>query len=291
MGLGHPGAERAGLRVLQGRARPLITALRELGCTSAVGSATARGKSVWRGGRVTLGRQPSPCPGSPISMILAPFPPARGRLGLRRRDDARRVQRERVPGRRPGARIGHLGRRDARVRPRRRSPRSRRSRLMSNVEKGARDVPVDTRLTLEADGGTLRKVTVTSAAGPVPGKMSGDNVTWVAGSLLEPGTAYAVTTVARRSDGADKTLRSTLPHRRPDPRPADLPLGGAARRRDRRRRHAGDRLVRRRGHRQGDHREAPQRHLHAQAARRLALDQRPRGALAARRATGAPAPT
>ena len=36
-------------------------------------------------------------------------------------------------------------------------------RLMSNVEKGARDVPVDTRLTLEADGGTLRKVAVTSA--------------------------------------------------------------------------------------------------------------------------------
>ena len=83
-------------------------------------------------------------------------------------------------------------------------------RLMSNVEKGARDVPVDTRLTLEADGGTLRKVTVTSAAGPVPGKMSGDNMTWVAGALLEPGTAYTVTTVARRSDGADKTLRSTF---------------------------------------------------------------------------------
>ncbi len=81
---------------------------------------------------------------------------------------------------------------------------------MSNVEKGARDVPVDTRLTLESDGGTLRKVSVTSAAGPVPGKMSGDNTTWVAGGLLEPGTAYTVTTLARRSDGAEKTLRSTF---------------------------------------------------------------------------------
>ena len=53
-------------------------------------------------------------------------------------------------------------------------------------------------------------MTVTSAAGPVPGKMSGDKVTWVAGALLEPGTAYAVTTVARRSDGTDKTLRSSF---------------------------------------------------------------------------------
>ena len=40
--------------------------------------------------------------------------------------------------------------------------------------------------------------------------MSGDNMTWVAGGLLEPGTAYSVTTLARRSDGADKTLRSTF---------------------------------------------------------------------------------
>ena len=83
-------------------------------------------------------------------------------------------------------------------------------RLMSNVEKGARDVPVDTRLTLETDGGTLRKVSVTSPAGTVPGKMSGDKVTWVAGSLLEPGTSYAVSAVARRSDGTDQNLRSTF---------------------------------------------------------------------------------
>ena len=82
--------------------------------------------------------------------------------------------------------------------------------LMSNVEKGALDVPVDTRLTLEADGGTLRKVAVSSASGPVPGKLSGDKVTWVAGALLEPGTSYDVTTQARRSDGAVKTLRSSF---------------------------------------------------------------------------------
>ena len=72
-----------------------------------------------------------------------------------------------------------------------------------------------------------------------------------------------------------------LPHRRPDPGPADLPVGGAAGRRDRGRGHAGDRHVRRRGDRQGHHREAPERHLDAQAARCLALDLRPRGALEA----------
>ncbi|MEO6511280.1 MAG: Ig-like domain-containing protein, partial [Nocardioides sp.] len=83
-------------------------------------------------------------------------------------------------------------------------------RLMSNVEKGARDVPVDTRLTLEAENGTLQQVTVTSPAGDVAGTMSGDNVTWAAGSLLEPGAAYAVTTVARRVDGSDVTRRSTF---------------------------------------------------------------------------------
>ena len=119
--------------------------------------------------------------------------------------------------------------------------------VMANVERGARDVPVDTRLTLEADGGTLRKVAVSSAAGEVPGKMSGDNITWVAQSLLEPGTDYAVTTVARRSaDGADRHAAYALPHRRPDPGPADLPVGGAARGRDGRRGHAGHRHLRRR---------------------------------------------
>ena len=82
--------------------------------------------------------------------------------------------------------------------------------VMSNVKRGATDVPVDTRLTLEADGGTLRKVSVTSPAGPVTGKLSGDDVTWVADGLLEPGTAYAVTTLARRSDGADVTKRSSF---------------------------------------------------------------------------------
>jgi lipoprotein-anchoring transpeptidase ErfK/SrfK len=83
-------------------------------------------------------------------------------------------------------------------------------KLMSNVKKGARDVPVDTRLTIEAENGTLQKVSVTSSAGSIPGKLSGDQATWVATSLLEPGTAYAVTTVAQRADGSKVTKRSTF---------------------------------------------------------------------------------
>jgi hypothetical protein len=78
-------------------------------------------------------------------------------------------------------------------------------RLMSNVDKGASDVPVDTRLTMEVENGTLQQVSVTSPAGDVEGKMSGDNATWVADSLLEPGASYAVTTVAQRSDGSQVT--------------------------------------------------------------------------------------
>ncbi len=81
-------------------------------------------------------------------------------------------------------------------------------KVLSNVDKGASDVPVDTRLTVESDGGTLRKVTVTSAAGPVRGKLSGDKTTWVAGSLLEPGTSYSVKTVAANSEGTQRTVRS-----------------------------------------------------------------------------------
>ncbi len=78
----------------------------------------------------------------------------------------------------------------------------------SNVRKGARNVPVDTRLTVEAEGGTLRRVTVTSKAGSVRGKLSGDKATWVAGALLEPGTSYSVTTVASNAAGTERTVRS-----------------------------------------------------------------------------------
>jgi lipoprotein-anchoring transpeptidase ErfK/SrfK len=64
-----------------------------------------------------------------------------------------------------------------------------------------RDVSVDQRLEVVASGGTLRKVSVTSAAGPLAGALSDDGTGWLASGRLEPGTAYAVTSVAERSDG------------------------------------------------------------------------------------------
>ena len=85
----------------------------------------------------------------------------------------------------------------------------------------------------------------------------------------------------RRRPGPRDQGRPRVPHRPADAGPADLPEHRAARRRDRRRRHAGDRPVRRRGHRQGLDREAPVGAVQPPSGRRLALDQRPRGALAA----------
>jgi lipoprotein-anchoring transpeptidase ErfK/SrfK len=63
------------------------------------------------------------------------------------------------------------------------------------------DVAVDQRLEVVASGGTLRTVTVSSAAGPLRGALSDDGTGWLASGRLEPGTAYAVRSVAERSDG------------------------------------------------------------------------------------------
>ena len=52
---------------------------------------------------------------------------------------------------------------------------------------------------MRADGGTLDRVEVTSAAGPVAGKVSGG--TWKATDRLEPGTDYVLSASATRSDG------------------------------------------------------------------------------------------
>ena len=62
----------------------------------------------------------------------------------------------------------------------------------ANVRRGARSVPVDTRLTVTAQRGTIRNVRVTSAEGDIAGKVSADHTTWTADTLLEPGTAYTV---------------------------------------------------------------------------------------------------
>ena len=63
----------------------------------------------------------------------------------------------------------------------------------------ARSVPIDTPVTVSADGGDLSDVRITSAAGPVEGRVEGG--TWTSTSLLEPGTDYRIAASATRSDG------------------------------------------------------------------------------------------
>ncbi|MBD3926970.1 L,D-transpeptidase family protein [Nocardioides cavernae] len=60
-------------------------------------------------------------------------------------------------------------------------------------------VPIDAPVTVSADGGDLSDVRVTSAAGPVEGRVQGG--TWTSTSLLEPGTDYRISASATRSDG------------------------------------------------------------------------------------------
>ena len=60
-------------------------------------------------------------------------------------------------------------------------------------------VPIDAPVTVSADGGDLSDVRVTSAAGPVQGRV--ESGTWTSTSLLEPGTDYRISASATRSDG------------------------------------------------------------------------------------------
>lgn len=74
-------------------------------------------------------------------------------------------------------------------------------RLVSSVEKGATGVPVDRELSVEAKGGSIDSVAVSSPAGVVPGQVQAGGSRWVATGRLEPGTAYTMKTVAEKADG------------------------------------------------------------------------------------------
>ena len=71
----------------------------------------------------------------------------------------------------------------------------------------ARDeVRIDREVRLTATGGKLRSVRVTSAVGPLPGKLSQDESTWVSTGRLEPGVGYRIHSTGVRSDG-EKVVR------------------------------------------------------------------------------------
>ena len=80
--------------------------------------------------------------------------------------------------------------------------------VSTNVPRGALHVPVDRRVSVRADSGTLTAVTVSSKSGPVVGRMSADKKTWTAGTLLEPGTTYTVHSEAT-IEGGKPTTRTT----------------------------------------------------------------------------------
>jgi lipoprotein-anchoring transpeptidase ErfK/SrfK len=82
--------------------------------------------------------------------------------------------------------------------------------LVSSVQKGAQDVPVDQAVTVRAKGGTLSSVDVSSAEGKLGGELSPDRSSWTASDRLEPGTTYTVKTVADRADGKVVKRTSTF---------------------------------------------------------------------------------
>ena len=77
-----------------------------------------------------------------------------------------------------------------------------------NVARGATAVPVDRRISVTADSGTLTSVAVSSPSGTIPGRMSADKKTWTAGTLLEPGTTYTVSSEAAIDGG--KSIKRTI---------------------------------------------------------------------------------
>ncbi len=77
--------------------------------------------------------------------------------------------------------------------------------VRTSVARGARNVPVDHRVRVTTDHGTLASVSVSSHAGSVPGTMSPDRTSWTAGGLLEPGTSYTVVSSVTDANGTSQT--------------------------------------------------------------------------------------
>jgi lipoprotein-anchoring transpeptidase ErfK/SrfK len=93
-------------------------------------------------------------------------------------------------------------------------PAAAKPTLRTNVPRGASSVPVDRRVRVTADNGTLTSVAVSSHAGSISGTLTEDKQTWTAGGLLEPATAYTVVSTAKGSDGSSVT-RTTHFHTQP----------------------------------------------------------------------------
>jgi lipoprotein-anchoring transpeptidase ErfK/SrfK len=89
----------------------------------------------------------------------------------------------------------------------------------SNVKKGARNVKVDTVVTVKANWGTLTKIKLTytntdrrgqKQQGTVAGKLSEDRTRWTASDRLEPGAVYKLTSVGKNWVDQPKSTTSTF---------------------------------------------------------------------------------
>jgi lipoprotein-anchoring transpeptidase ErfK/SrfK len=79
--------------------------------------------------------------------------------------------------------------------------------LKTSIKKGAKNVPVSSVLSVEAKHATLKKVTVSTPDGALPGTLSADSTHWIADDRLEPGLTYNVKSVGTGEDG--ETVRTT----------------------------------------------------------------------------------
>lgn len=83
-------------------------------------------------------------------------------------------------------------------------------RVTTHLGDDPESVAIDQPVQVTAQDGRLRSVRVTSPAGALAGKLSGDGSRWRAEGRLEPGTTYRVGTVAIRSDGRERRTSSTF---------------------------------------------------------------------------------
>ena len=100
------------------------------------------------------------------------------------------------------------------------SPATPEVHVDSNIAPNARNVAVDTRMTLRATDGSITKVTAVGEGEktvPLPGTIADDGARWRANELLEPGSTYEVSTVAVDSAG-ERTEQRRVFHT------TDLPL-------------------------------------------------------------------
>jgi hypothetical protein len=78
-------------------------------------------------------------------------------------------------------------------------------------EPGATQVRPDEQVVVAADKGRLTSVTVRSAAGKeLAGELDSGGEVWRSNGILAVDTAYTVTAVASRTDGASKTQTATF---------------------------------------------------------------------------------